>query len=204
MPCDKLWSKSDSTSSTSSSSTSASGATSSDGSNTSSTSVTACDATTGTCTTKTTTTKTNADGSSSSSTSSDTQSKNQYCVKNPWDTKQCGGTVSGGSGNGDGTGENGDEKGEECTDTDLLKCMKAGTVSDSPSVGSADATVNYVSNHSISLPTGCPAPKTFQYFGKTFSFDYDQLCIGAEAARPFVLLLAAAFASIIVVMGLRK
>ncbi|MFV0601760.1 MAG: hypothetical protein ACK5NE_08075 [Brachymonas sp.] len=95
MKCDQLSTGSDSSNSTSSSSTSASGATSSDGSNTSSTSTTTCDETTGKCTTTTTTTKTNSDGSSSSSTSTDTESKGQYCVKNPWDTKQCGGKGNG-------------------------------------------------------------------------------------------------------------
>lgn len=207
MKCDSLQTGSDSTNSTSSSSTNADGSGSSDGSNTSSTSTTTCDETTGKCTTTTTTTKTNADGSSSSSTSTDTESKGQYCVKNPWDTKQCGkgnGSGSGGDGTGDGEGD-GEGEGEKCEDTDLLKCMRAGDASgDSSSVGSSSSTVNYTPSQSISLPTGCPAPKSFQYFGKTFHFDYDQLCIGAEKARPFVLLLAAAFASIIVVLGLRK
>lgn len=187
MPCDRLHTKDETQNSTTSSQTSASGETTTNGSNSSSTSTTSCDATTGNCTTTTTTTTTNSDGSSSTKTSTDTESKDNYCQNNPWDTKQCGG-----------------DEGDECEESDLLKCMKPGEPGEAGDPQSATASVSYSSNQAINMPTGCPAPKTFTYFDRTYNIEFTQLCVAAEKARPFVLLLAAAFASIIVVLGLRK
>lgn len=149
----------------------------------------------GVCETTTQTTKKNADGTTEQSKTTERTGQADYCARNPHDTANCGAS----------SGEK--EQGEDVckNNPNRLGCLELGNMGDAQNqkLNQKDAQVSFEESP-IGMSTACPADKTFQIFGRTHTFRMDLLCNAADIARPFVLVMAAVLALLIVVQGLRK